>query len=137
MEKIIEFWHQAKNVTQIQHLFCDHFGVNMRDASNFQTNKAFVAKFINEETVCDLHKGRRGRKRYGRSEDTVDMVREAVLRSPNKPIRRLSSKTNVCRCTVQIILRQDIHAFPHKIQSESLLTYEQKKKKRLHFANCF
>ena len=56
----------------------------MRDAPNFRTIKCIVAKFTNEGTVCDLHKGRSGRKRSGRSEDSVDMVRQAVVQSQKK-----------------------------------------------------
>ena len=56
--KIIEFSHQVKSVKQVQRLFCGHFGVRMRDAPNFRTIKATVAKFTNEGTVCDLHKNR-------------------------------------------------------------------------------
>ena len=54
----------------------------MRDAPNFQIVKATIAKFTNEGTVCDLQKGRSGWKRSGRSEDCVDMVKQAVVRSP-------------------------------------------------------
>ena len=98
----------------------------MRDVPNFQTITATVAKFINEETVCNIHKGRSGPKRYGRSKNSVNMVKQAVVRSPKKSIPRLSAETNAHRCTVQRILRQDIHAFPYKIQSKSLLTKEKK-----------
>ena len=56
----------------------------MRDAPNFPTIKATVAKFTSKGTVCGLHKGRSGQKRSGRSEDSVDMVRQALVRSPQK-----------------------------------------------------
>ena len=70
-----------------------------------RTIKVTVAKFINEETVCDLHKGCSGQQTYDRSKDSVDMVRQAVVRSPKKSIRRLSAETNFDRSTVQRILR--------------------------------
>ena len=54
----------------------------------------------------------------GRSKDSVDMVRQTVVRSLKTSIRRFSAETNLHRCTVQRLLRQDIHAFPYKIQSE-------------------
>ena len=82
--KIIEFWHHVKNVNLEQHLFCGHFGAHMRDASNFRTIKATLAKLTKEGTVCDLHKGRSDQKRYGRSKDFGNMVRQAVVRSPKK-----------------------------------------------------
>ena len=81
----------------------------MRDAPNFRTIKFTVTKFTNEGTVRDLHKGRSGRKRSGRSENSVDVVRQAVVRSPKKSIRRLSAETNLHICTVQRILRQDLY----------------------------
>ena len=40
--KIIEFWHQAKSVKQVQRLYCGHFGIHMRDAQNFRTIKSIV-----------------------------------------------------------------------------------------------
>jgi len=45
-------------------------------------SKSTVAKFTTEGTVRDLHRGRSGRKRSGCSEDFVDVVRQAVVRSP-------------------------------------------------------
>uniref|UniRef100_A0A8C4Q1D4 Uncharacterized protein n=1 Tax=Eptatretus burgeri TaxID=7764 RepID=A0A8C4Q1D4_EPTBU len=64
------------------------------------------------------------------------MVRQAVVQSPKKSIRRLSAKTNIPKITVQRILCQDIHAFPYKIQMETVLT-DQQKCKQLDFANWF
>ena len=110
--------------------------MHMHDALNFPTIKATVVKFTNEGTVCDLHKGRSGRKRSGHNEDSVNMAKQAVAGSPKKSIQHLSAKTNLHRCTVQRILRHDIHTFPYKIESESLFTHEQKEK-RLHFSNWF
>ena len=104
----------------------------MRDASNFRTIKATVAKFTEEGTVCDLHKGRSDQKKCGRSKDSGNMVRQAVVRSPKKLIPRLSAETNLHRCSVKRILCQDVDTFPYKIQS--LPAYEQKEK-RLHFVN--
>ncbi len=125
--KIIEFWHHVKSVKQVQRLYCGQFGIHMRDAPNFRTIKSTVAKFTTEGTVRDLHKGRNGRKRSGRSEDSVDVVRQAVVRSPKKSIRRLSAETDLCKSTVQRTLLQDIHAFPYKIQREIYLPTSRKK----------
>ena len=134
--KMIEFWYKVKSVKQVQRLYCGHFGIHIRDAPNFRTIKSIVAKFTNEGTVCDLHKGRSGRERSGRSEDSVDMVRQAVVQSPKNQFGAFLLKLNLHKSTVQRILCQDIHAFPYKILSESLLTDEQKGK-RLHFAHWF
>ena len=74
-------------------------------------------------TVCNLQKGKSGR---GRSELNVDTVRQSILRSPRQSIRRLSSETGIHQSSVYCILRNDIHAFPYKIQTESQLIPQQK-----------
>ncbi len=66
----------------------------------------------------------------------MGVVRPSRCSKSQKSIRRLSAETDLRKSTVQRILRQDIYAFPYKIQSESLLTDEQIEK-RLHFANWF
>ena len=79
--KIIELWHQTKSVKHVQRLYCRHFGIHLRHAPNFRTIKSTIAKFTNVETICDLHKGHSGRKRTGRSEENVEMVRQTVVQS--------------------------------------------------------
>ena len=66
----------------------------------------------------------------------VDAVRESVLRSPRKSIRRLSAETSIPRSSVHRILRADLHIFPYKIQSQSKLAAHQNAK-RLEFARWF
>ena len=46
-------------------------------------------------TVCNVNKGHSGGRRSARSVEHVDAVREFVLRSPRKSIRRLSAETNI------------------------------------------
>ena len=58
------------------------------------------------------------------------------MQSPRKSIRHLSAETNIHRCSVQRILRADLHLFPYKIQSQSELTPQQKAR-RLEFARWF
>ena len=66
----------------------------------------------------------------------VDAVRESVLRTPRKSIRRLSAETSIPQSSAHRILRADLHLFPLKIQSQSTLTAHQKAK-RLEFAQWF
>ena len=86
-------------------------------------------------TVCNVNKGHSGRRRCACSVEHVDAVRESVLRSPRKSIRRLSAETSIPRSSVHRILR-DLHLFPFKIQSQSKLTAHQKAK-RFEFASGF
>lgn len=95
-----------------------------------------LQKFTNAGTICDLHKGRSGRMRIGRSEDNAEMVRQAVILSSRKSIRRPSTETNIWMNTFHSIPRQDIHAFPYKIKAESRLT-DLQKRKRLDFVIWF
>ena len=134
--KIIEFWHQTKSVTQVQRLYAAHFNIHKRNAPQPRTIRSTVMKFTREGSVCDRNKGRSGRPRTSRSDPNVAIVRESVVRSPRQSIRRLSSETDIPRSSVQRILRQDIHAYPYKIQSQTELTNEQKQK-RVDFANRF
>ena len=66
----------------------------------------------------------------------MDCVRELFIRSPRKSIRRLSAESNIYRASIQRILRDDLHLFPHKIQSQPELTLEQKAR-RLEFSQWF
>ena len=135
--KIIEFWYQIKNVKQLQRLFCGPLVSTCVMRQIFKPSKLLtIAKFTNDGTVYFFYKGRSGRQTYGGSKDSVDMVRQAVVRSPKKSNRRVSAETNLRRYTVQRIVRQHINAFLYKIQIKSLLTYEQKEK-RFHFANWY
>ena len=134
--KIIEFWHQTKSVKQVQREYARNFGTPLRHAPSFRTIKSTIEKFANEGTVCDLYKGRSGRRRTRRTEEVVEVVRQSVVQSPKKSIRRLSAETNIPKSSVQRILCQDIYAFPYKIQTETELTDEQKQR-RLDFANWF
>ena len=134
--KIIEFWHQTKSVTQVQRLYAAHFNIHKRNAPQPRTIRSTVMKFTREGSVCDRNKGRSGRPRTSRSDPNVAIVRESVVRSPRQSIRRLSSETDIPRSSVQRILRQDIHAYPYKIQSQTELTNEQKQK-WVDFANWF
>ena len=80
-------------------------------------------------TVSNLHRGRSGRMRSGRSEKVVDMVKEAIRQNPQKSIRRFAFELNISKSTVHRILRHDIHAFPCKIQTEGELTNKEKQKR--------
>lgn len=134
--KIIEFWHQTKSVIQVQRLYAAHFHIVLAHAPSRKAIRKTVMKFNEEGTVQDLRKGHSGRKRTGRSVQNVNIVRQSVVQSPRKSIRRLSSETNIPKSSVQRILRQDIHAYPYKIHAETELTNEQKQK-RVDFSNWF
>ena len=51
--------------------------------------------------------------------ENVDCVRQLLECSPIESIFRLSAESNIHRASVQHILRDDLHLFPYKIQSQS------------------
>lgn len=132
--KVIEWWHVTHSVVQIQRNYCAHFQV--RNAPVRKTIVNIVQKFSNVGTVKDLHKGQSGRRRSSRCQENIETVRESIIRSPRKSIRRLSQETGIPKTSVNRILRSDLNAFPYKIQSQKELT-QQQKAKRLDFARWF
>ena len=116
---------------------CSSFSHCSRSCTKPKGNtKKTVMKFNEEGTVQDLRKGHSGWERTGRSVQNVNIVRQSLVQSPRKSIRRLSSETNIPKSSVQCILRQDIHAYPYKIHAETELTNEQKQK-CVDFSNWF
>ena len=107
--KIVKFWHQTKSVIQVQHAYRQF--LNTPDAPNQKTIDRTVAKFSTVGTMCNLNKGNSGRRRSSCSAERMDVVRQAVVRSPRKSICRLSAETGIHRCSVQRILRTDLHLF--------------------------
>ena len=91
--KIIEFWHQEESVTNVKRRFQAEFDLHPRQVPASLTIRRIIRKFNTAGTVCDQAKGHSGRKRTGRSEDNVAAVRESVVRSPRKSVRRLRRQT--------------------------------------------
>ena len=120
-------------MTKVKRLFQTQFDLHPRQVPASLTIQRIILKFNTAGTVCDQPKGHSGRKKTGRSKDNVAVVRESVVHSPRKSVRRLFAVTNIHPSTVYRILKKDIHAFPYKIQTESELTSAQTDK-RLRFA---
>ena len=87
-------------------------------APNCRTIVKTVDKFSTMRTVCNVNKGHSGRRGSSRSVEHVDAIRESVLWSPRKSIRRLLQKTSIPRSSVHHILRADLHLFPFKIDHQ-------------------
>ena len=115
--KIIEFWHQTKSVIQVQRRYRQFFKIAA--PKYCRTIVKTVGKFSTMGTMCNVNKGHSGRRRSAHSVEYVDAVRESVLRSPRKSIRRLSAETSIPRSSVHRILRADLYLFPFKIQSRA------------------
>jgi len=61
-------------------------------------------------------KKRGGRKRNIRTQENIERVREAIGRSPSQSARRHSATLRLSNRTVRIILHDDLHHHPFKIQ---------------------
>jgi hypothetical protein len=71
------------------------------------TNKSILKwynNFIEKGCICDQRKGHSGRPSV--SDQVVDRVREAFLRSPKKSTRRAGRELHVPQSTVRKILRK-------------------------------
>lgn len=110
--QIVWFYAETKSVKLTQTKFREHF--NEDRAPDKTTILRLVNKFLTTGSVHDLP--RSGRKRTGRSEGNIDLIRKAVAKSPRRSVRRLSTENKVPRTTVHRILRKDLKQFPYKIQ---------------------
>lgn len=76
--------------------------------------KGWINNF--EETGSALKKKPTGRPRSARTPQNIDVVRESVLRSPRRSIRKQSAAVGMSRESVRRILRLDLKFHPYKLQ---------------------
>jgi hypothetical protein len=97
---VLEF-AKTNSVVTVQRAFKRRFNVDP------PTNKCILkwyGNFIEKGCICDQRKGHSGRPSV--SEQVVDRVREAFLRSPKKSTHRASRELRVPQSTVSKILRR-------------------------------
>jgi hypothetical protein len=97
------------------------------------TNRSILKwynNFIEKGCICDQRKGHSGRPSV--SEQVVDRVREAFLRSPKKSTRRASRELHVPQGTASKILGKRLRFHPYKLQLAQKL-HPQDNETRLEF----
>jgi hypothetical protein len=110
--KIVWFYAETKSIKLTQKKYREHFKVKRAPAK--PTIRKLKDKFLMSGSVHDLV--RHGRIKTGRSTDNIDIIRQAVAKSPKRSVRRLSAENRVPRSSVHRILRRDLKKYPYKIQ---------------------
>jgi len=113
----------SRSVITVQRGFRARF---REDAPCRNNIKRWYRQFV--ETGC-LCKG----KSPGRpsvSDDNIERVREAFLRSPRKSVARASRELDMPKMTVLKVLRKRLYFKPYKIQLLQVLTPADKVKRR-------
>lgn len=107
---------------------------NVEVAPTYQTIKRLVLKFQQSGKIGDfIHTGRR---KTGRSDINIELVRASVAASPKTSIRKRSAQLGISRETLRRILTNDLNLFPYKIQSVQRL-FPGDYQLRLDYARMF
>ena len=86
----------------------------------------WVKKFKDTGTLMkSTKKGQKstsGRKLTARPPESVDAVRNRVVRNPKKSLRKRSQELSLSRSSVHRILKNDLQLYPYRIQIKQTLT---------------
>lgn len=109
------FYKNNDSVEAARREFRCHFNLGRHDrVPSAHAIKTWIRNF--EETGSAMKKKPRGRVRTVRTPDNIQAVREAVIRSPHRSIRRHSASLQVHSSSVRRILVQDLKCHPYKLQ---------------------
>ena len=130
---IIEAYFRLKSVRLAQLEFRKKFG-----CTDFPA-KAVIYKWRNKFRVFgsvnnlnSKHPNRyshSGRRKSARTPENVDAIRDSVVRSPRKSVRRRSQELGINRETVRRILFTDLHLYPYRIQVKHKLSPDDMRKR--------
>jgi hypothetical protein len=118
--KMAEWYLETKSFVKTQRRYAAYFGARKppsREIINYQ-----VKKFTEKGTVHNVNKTRSGRERSVRSEDNIAAVRDSVIHSPKKSIRRRSQELHVPWTSVYRMLRLDLNLYPYQVHIMHKLT---------------
>ena len=132
--KMVELYLSTKSIVTTQRQYVRHF--HCRDPPSKRVILYNVKKFRYNGTVHNLNKNHSGRARGARTQENVAAVRNSVVRSPIKSIRRRSQELDMTRNSVHRILRLDIHVFPYQVQVKHKLT-DFDKRRRVEMCQWF
>ena len=84
------------------------------ETPNESTVRRLMKKFFETGSTVNLKSP--GRRRSGRTEQNIEVIRDSVAVSPMNSFRRRSQQLSISRSSVHRILRHDLHYHPYKIQ---------------------
>ncbi|KAF2366106.1 Protein of unknown function DUF4817 [Trinorchestia longiramus] len=111
---IVEKYFQAKSFQQVIQSFQEHFPE--RQSPTKMTIWRNVTRYRTEGTSLNLNKGRSGRKRTGRSEENVRIVKGAL--TENLQISARKSGLDVTKSTFNRIITLDLKWHPYKMHAQ-------------------
>ena len=123
---IVEAYFRKKSILAAQLQFKERFGC--REFPVHSMIYRWVNKFRTHGTVHNLNRKDTNRQSHSgppkssRTPHNVAAVRDSVVHSPSKSVRRRSQELGMNRESVQRILIADLHIYPYKIQIRQKLT---------------
>ena len=115
--KLVELFLHYRTLVKTQREFCKLFP--KRKAPQGRTITKLVKKFQSTGSVVD--RARTGRPKAARSAANIELVRRAVLQSPETSTRRRNLQLGLSRTTLRRVLNDDLNLFPYKIQIKQQL----------------
>lgn len=128
----VEAYIEERSISAVQARFKHHY--RCRQAPRHKCIYAWVKKFRTHGTLLNLNaKSQRethsGRPRTSRTAENIATVRDSVVRSPRKSLRRRSQELGINRESVRRILINDLHLYPYRIQIKQKLTPDDMRKR--------
>ena len=125
-------YFRQKSIHAAQLQFKERFGCRefpvhsmiYRWVNKFRTNGT-VHKLNRKDTNRQSHSGR---PKSSRTPHNVAAVRDSVVHSPSKSVRRRSQELGINRESVRRILIADLHMYPYRIQIKQKLTPDDMRK---------
>ena len=130
---IVKAYFKQKSIHAVQLQFKEGFGC--REFPVHSVIYRWVNKFRTHGTVHNLNRkdtnkqSHSGRPKSSRTPHNVAAVRDSVVHSPSKSVRRRSQELGINRESVRRILISDLHMYPYRIQMKQKLTPEDMRKR--------
>jgi len=130
---IVEAYFRQKSIHAAQLQFKERFGC--REFPVHSMIYRWVNKFRTHETVHNFNRKDTNRQSHSRrpkssrTPHNVAAVRDSVVHSPNKSVRRRSQELGINQESVRRILIADLHKYPYRIQIKQKLTPDNMRKR--------
>ena len=130
---IVEAYFRQKSIHTAQFQFKERLGC--REFPVHSVIYRWVSRFRTHGTVHNLNckdtnrQSHSGRPKSSRTPHNVAAVRDSVIHSPSKSVRRRSQELGINRESVRRILIAYLHMYPYGIQIKQKLTpYDMRKR---------
>ena len=116
-------------------MFTKKYGFRRRPEPTKLKIQRIVHHFEKEKTLINCSKGRNGRDSTV-SHEKREEVRQSVVNSPKKSLRKRAQELALSRSTVCGVMTNDLKLFPYKILTHLVLK-QQDKEKRIAMCEWF